>query len=103
MQDGDKGWLSEISDLPAHTVLLLAKEGLRSLTLAAADGQAARACADSNVRQLMLCSLGALFAEQPIWVRAALKGLLPDSLAAAAAVSHELQQTALAAVWDCVR
>lgn len=104
-QEASGSWLRDVKELRLHTVLLLAKEGLDSLGrgLAGEGVREARACADSNVRQLLLCALACLFCEDQVYAQAASKALLPACLEAAAALGSQLQELAAGAVWDCTR
>ena len=103
MQVHDDNWLRDVAPLPLHAVLPLVRDGLQAFAPGLSSSRAAAACADSNTRQLLLCSLACLFSEDASQSQAALKGLLPAAIGSARRLGGGLRRLAVAAVWDCAR
>ena len=111
LQDPEEGWLDDVQDLPLHAALLLIEHGLECLSAhflqenhAIGSSQAAaRECANSNIRQLLLCALGCLFSEEDRMRQIALKGLLPVLESSAGKLDAQLHRALMQAIWVCAR
>ena len=111
LQDPEEGWLDDLQDLPLHAALLLIKHGLKCLSShfleeskTQSSAQAlARECANSNIRQLLLCALGCLFSEEDRIRQLALKGMLPVLEKSAGSLDAELHTALVQAIWMCAR